>query len=99
MKRKINKQGKIEWLEIFIWIVILILFGMILSRMFGKSATDVQIYIGFITSLVAIVLFMAKHYRETGEIKINMRHGFNKVREDIKRLENKIDGLNKRGKK
>ena len=95
-----DKKGKIEWLEILIWIVLIILFIMILTRIFGSSATDLQIYTGFITSLVAIVLFMAKHYRETGEIKQDMKYGFEKVKNsftkvsgDINRIENKIDSL------
>lgn len=88
-----DKKGKIEWMEILIWIIMIILFVMILSRVFGQSATEVQIYLGFVTFLVAIVLFMAKHYRETGEIKMGMKYSFAKVKEDMGRIEGKIDSL------
>lgn len=89
------RYRKIEWIEILFLIIIIILFVMILTRIFGNSATDVQIYIGFITSLVAIMIFIAKHYRETGEIRRDMRHNFQMVKEDINRIESKIDMLSK----
>ena len=83
----------IKWLEVLFWVVIIILFIMILTRIFGNSATDTQIYLGFMTSLVAIMIFIAKHYRETGEIRRDMMYNFLKVKEDMIRIESKIDNL------
>ena len=90
---KMKNKEKIGWLEILFWIVIIALFIMILTRIFGNSATDIQIYLGFITSLITIMIFIAKHYRETGEIKRDIKYNFLRVKEDMKRIESKIDDL------
>lgn len=97
-----EKQGKIEWMEVLFWIIMIILFIMILTRVFGSSATDIQIYLGFISGLFMIMSFIAKHHREIGEIKMEMRYGFeeikrsfNRVKEDMDRIENKLDNLYK----
>jgi len=89
------KQRKIELIEILFWIIIIALFIMILTRMFGKSATDIQIYLGFVAGLTMVMGFITKHHREIGEIKIIMKHNFAKVKEDMNRIENKIDKLTK----
>lgn len=53
-------RRKIETLEILFWIVILVLIIMILTRIFGKSATDIQIYLGFISGLLILVGFIMR---------------------------------------
>ena len=95
-----NKQGKIEWLEILFWIIIIVLFIMILTRVFGSSASDVQIYIGFVSGFIVVMGFIAKHHREIGVMKSEVKHGFEKVRGsfdkvkgDMDRIEGKIDSL------
>ena len=105
---KMNKQGKIEWLEILFWIIMIILFIMVLTRVFGSSATEIQIYIGFISGFIVVMGFIAKHHREIGVMKSEMKRGFEKVRGsfdkvkgDMDRIESKIDSLlnkSKRGK-
>lgn len=97
-----DKKGKIEWLEILFWIILIILFIMILTRIFGKSATEIQIYIGFISGFIVIMGFITKHHREIGVMKSEMKHGFKRVgdsftrvKEDMSRIETKIDNLNK----
>jgi len=84
---------KIEWLEILFWIIMIILFIMILSRIFGHSATDIQIYLAIFTGLFIIMGHIlklnnniGKLNREIGEIKIQMISSFKKVREDISKL-------------
>ncbi len=96
---KMEKQGKIEWLEILFWVVMIILFIMILTRVFGNSATEIQIFLGFVTGFMIIMGFIAKHHREIGEIKINMKHSFAKAKEDMDRMERKIDSLLNRNRK
>ena len=90
-------QNKIEPLEILLWIVMLILFYMILTRIFGHSATDIQIYLGFISGFLIIMGFFMrsndnynKLNREVGEIKISMTHSFQKIKEDINEIKNKL---------
>ena len=89
-------KNKVEWIDIFFWIILIVLFTMVLTRVFGNSATDIQIYIAIITALAGIINYVAKHHREIGEIKIDMKHSFSKVRGDINRLEGKIDILLKK---
>ena len=90
---KIKDKG---WLEILFWIVIIVLFIMILTRIFGKSATDVQIYITILTGMLAIMTYLiksnnqiSKMNREIGEMKTQITESFKKVREDINKLQNK----------
>lgn len=97
-----QKKRKIEWLEILFWIIIIALFIMILTKMFGSSATEIQIYLGFITSVVVVMSFLAKHHREIGVMGVKIENNFEKVkesfvkvREDMSRIENKIDDLKK----
>lgn len=77
---------KIEWLEILFWIIMIILFIMILSRIFGHSATDIQIYITLVMGMITIMGYIMRMNREIEEIKIQMISSFKKVREDISKL-------------
>ncbi len=81
---------KINWLEILFWIIILLLFIMILSRIFGKSATDIQIYVGFISGLLIIMSYIVKMNREIGEIRLQTANSFEKVREDMDKIKEKL---------
>lgn len=97
MKKRIN------WLEVLLWIVMAVLFIMILSRIFGRSATDIQIYLAFFSGLLLIMNYTGKLNREVGEIKFQiadtkkqiggietrMINSFKKVREDINKLQKK----------
>jgi len=83
-------SSKWSILEISLFIMITILLIMILTKMFGHSATEIQIYLGFITGLFMIIGFIIKLYsnfsnlnREIREIKIGMKNSFEKVREDF----------------
>jgi len=95
---------KINLLEILFWIVMIILFIMILTRVFGKSATDFQIYLGFFTGLliimghiVALMSNINNLNREVGELKASMINSFKKAKEDINRLENRVrEAISKR---
>ena len=83
-------KKKIEPLEILLWVVILILFYMILTRIFGNSATDIQIYLGFLSSFLVVIGFLigtnnkvSNLNREMGEAKISIKHNFERVRNDV----------------
>lgn len=99
-----KNKGKIEWMEILFWAVIIALFIMILTKMFGSSATEIQIYLGFIISIVIVMLIyrVRNINNEFRDFKYHVKLSFNKVkesfdkaREDMNRVENKIDNLGK----
>lgn len=84
---------KITLWDILFWIIIIILLIMIMTRIFGNSATDVQIYLGFISGLIMIVGYILKLSNNINELNIkimNTEHkmidSFKKVREDINKL-------------
>ncbi len=79
-------MSRINWLEVLFWIIILLLLAMVLTRIFGHSATDVQIYLAFISGLLVVMTQIVKMNREIGEIKIQMKNSFRKVRDDIEKL-------------
>ena len=90
-------KKKIEWLEVLFWIVMVILFIMILTRIFGNSATDVQIYLAFFTSSLIIVGYLIKSNnntnnlsRELEEFKMKTIHSFDNIKQDIILIKNKL---------
>ncbi|MBS3080730.1 hypothetical protein J4221_04625 [Candidatus Pacearchaeota archaeon] len=74
---------------VFIILVIFIIYGLI-KLLFGGSPTLSQINAAFIAALMTIMFSLIKSYsdlnREVGEIKIGMKNGFNKVKEDFEKL-------------
>ncbi len=87
------KDEGFGWLEVLFWIVMTVLVIMILTRVFGHSATDVQIYIGIVSGFFLLTGYIMRMNREIGEIKIEMKYNFNKVREDIENINVKISKL------
>ncbi len=88
---------KINWLEILFWIVMIALFIMILSRLVGSSATDIQIYLGLFTGLFIIMGYIIKLIennsslnRELGEMKTNMVNSFERVKSDMNKINEDI---------
>lgn len=77
---------EINWLEILLWIILIAIFIMILTRIFGKSATDVQLYLGFFSGLLVVMGYLAKLNREFGEFKIEVRNALEQIREGINNL-------------
>ncbi len=91
------KYKKIELFEVLLWIVAIILFVMILTRIFGNSATDTQIYLGFFTSLLIIIGHIIKLNtnigdinRELGEFKIKTINSFDNLKSDMELIKNKL---------
>ena len=65
--------------------------------MFGNSATDIQIYLGFISGLIMIVGYILKLTNNINDLNIkltniehNMVNSFNKIRKDIDKLKKEI---------
>ena len=73
-----------------------VLFIMILTRIFGSSATDVQIYLGFVSGILIVMSFIARLNRETGEMKIQMKNSFDKVKDDIANIKKNIQEINRK---
>lgn len=94
LKRKI--------LNILFWILLVIGLIMIIWKIFGKSPSDVAILIPFIVMLLIKIWSNSDRIRDVGyQVKIlsmNTKSAFEKVRKDMNRIENKIDGLSKRRK-
>jgi len=88
---------RIGWLEILFWIVMAILFIMIMTKVFGKSATDIQIFLGFFTGLLILMGHIIKlkgdvnHLnREFGEFKIKTINSFKNLKKDISSIKKKL---------
>jgi len=95
MARIISNKWSI-W-DIMLFGIIIILLIMIMTRIFRHSATEIQIYLGFISGFLIITGFIIKSLnnfsnlnREVGEIKINMKNSFEKVRIDINNLKSEV---------
>lgn len=80
---------KTNWFEIVFWVILIVLITMIITRIFGSSATDIQIYIAVTTGMLTIMGYIVKMNREIGELKTQMMNSFKKIRKDI----NKLGGL------
>ena len=78
---------KLNWIDILIILLFLLAVYFILTRIFGHSASDLTITISLFTVL-AMALY--KLNREVGEIKIGMRNGFSRIKEDINSIKNKL---------
>lgn len=88
--------------EVLLFLIMAILLIMIMTRIFGHSATDIQIYIGVITGFFMMIGFIMKLFsnhgnlnREVGEMKIGMKNSFERVRDDFRMVREDIGGLRK----
>ena len=66
---------------------------MILWRILGDSPTDLAIITPFIIMLISKMWDMNNEFRD---FRYHVKSSFNKVGEDINRIETKIDKLNKK---
>ncbi len=78
---------KFGWIDILIIILFLLSVYFILTRIVGKSASELAIGITLF-SLLAVVLY--KLNREIGEFKIKTVNSFNKLREDTSLIKEKL---------
>ncbi len=68
-------------------ILFVVVIYMILTRIFGHSATDLAIVIGL------VVLLFTNQYglnREIGELRISIKHSFENVKNDIELIKRRL---------
>ena len=78
---------KFGWMDVLMIILFLLAVYFILTRIFGSSATELTIMISLFI-ILAVALYNLN--REIGEIKIKMINRFDKVREDISKLNDRL---------
>ena len=81
------RKIKFTWIDALIIIMFIVVVYMLLTRIFGHSATDLAIMAGLF-GLLFVNQFKAN--RERGEMKVNMSHSFNKIKEDIDLIKEKL---------
>lgn len=86
-------MAKINWIQVLSIILFVIVVYMILTRLFGHSATDLAITVGLF-----VLLFINQYQlnREVGEIKSALKYDFIKVKEDIQKVNGGITLINKK---
>lgn len=92
LKRMIN------WiLNLLLIVFFIIVIYLILERVFGNSPTDFQLILwisGFFgTAILKIFNLIYDINRETGELKTNVKNGFDRIKIDIRLINNKLDNL------
>ena len=94
---------KVSFIDLLTIVAFLVVFYLILTRIFGHSATDMQLMVGVFT---ALMIYLAKLDREIGESKIDTKHRFGniesnmnifkdelaKVHKSLEAINNKLDG-------
>lgn len=81
--------------DVLFWIIMTLLFIMLLTRMFGSSASDLQIFFTFLSILLIGMGHIIKLNREVGEMKVGIKYSFNKVKEDTTLLRNNMNLIRK----
>lgn len=88
------KKFKFSWIDIIIIILFLLSLYLILTRIFGHSATDLTITISLFTFLGSLVFkltyFILNFNREFGEFKIKSINSFDNIKEDISLIKKKL---------
>ena len=79
-------NSKISWIDIIIIVLFILTVYLILTRIFGKSASDLAISISLF-SLIGSLLY--KLNRELGEFKVKTVNSFRKLKEDIEEIKDK----------
>jgi len=83
---------KIIWLDVLGIAALIFAVYLILTTIFGNSATPIEVTLMLFLGLGS--LFGSQIYklnREVGEIKINMKHSFNNIKEDINSIKKKLN--------
>ena len=95
LKKSKNKMGKLkrQILDTIAWIALIVGIVMVLWKIFGNSPSGLEVIIPFI--VLALMKIWSNNNR-IWELEIKMKNSFEKVRGDTKRIENKIDLLNKK---
>lgn len=78
---------RISWIDILIIVLFVIAVYLVLTRIFGHSASELTISITLFT-LIAAALY--KLNREVGEFKIRAINSFDKLKEDLNLIKKKL---------
>lgn len=92
---------KFGWVDVLIVILFLLSVYLILTRIFGRSATDLAIGVSLFTFLGILIYqnninttnHIIKLNREFGEFKIKTINSFDKLKEDLGEIKDKIGRL------
>ncbi len=83
---------KIIWLDLIGIAFLIFAVYLILTTIFGNSATPIEVTLMLFLGIGS--LFGSQIYklnREVGEIKINMKHSFDKIKDDINSIKKKLN--------
>jgi len=90
-------KNKIDLFKLFMNTILLILFGLItfwfFELLFGGSPTLIEF--GAVI-IVATFGYILKINREVGEIKVDMKHNFGRMKDDIDLIKNNLNLINKK---
>ncbi len=102
------KIGRYEvtWYQTLAVVLTLLLLCMIITRIFGHSATDIMIIMTAFSTFGTWIYNLEKRTsgieREVGELKTHVQHGFANVKKDVSEIKENLSELKllirKRGK-
>jgi len=88
------KRKKLSIADILIILLFLLAAYLILTRLFGHSATDIQITITLFTFLGGLLYklwgSLYKLNREFGEFRIRTSNAFRNIADDIKKIKKRV---------
>lgn len=87
-------KKSISLIDVLIVVLILLAIYLIMTRILGHSATDIQIFITFFLLLTSLIYKLTSSIyslnREFGEFKIKTMNSFKIMKEDIGGLRNEL---------
>ncbi len=79
---------KVRWPDIIALIFFLLAIYLILTIIFGHSATPIEVTVTLFGGLAFLVY---RINREVGEVKISIKYGFKKIKEDMDIIKGNMD--------
>lgn len=81
---------KFSWIDLVIVLSFLLLVYLILTRIFGNSASDLEIIVGLLTFLGSLsmksITLAYNLNREFGEFKVKTVYNFDSIKEGLKKV-------------
>lgn len=100
-KTQENKRKILNWI-LNILLIVLLIIGIYLffTKIFGSSPTDFQLILwlfGFFgTAMLKVFNMIYGLNRETGELKISVREGFQKIKKDIYNIQQNLEAFQRK---
>ncbi len=96
-KKTDEKRTLLNWILNVLLILLLIIGAyLLIARILGHSPTDFQLIlwvVGFFgTAMLKIFSLIYNLNREMGEIKMNIKNSFNKIKTDVKDIKTVVSG-------